>query len=102
MNQSESPRKAEGSGVGILCVRGPLLQRAAPPPPRNGPRLQQRAYITAPDGGALTTLSAQLKSGRRADLGSRRILAVFRKTSALSTVARSPSRRCRATRRLVQ
>lgn len=37
MNQTESRRKREGSGVGILCERGPLLQRAAPPPSATNP-----------------------------------------------------------------
>lgn len=54
MNQTESRRKPEGSGVGILCDREARcfgLQRR--PCHLDRPRLKLCAYITAPDPGGL-------------------------------------------------
>ncbi len=52
MNQTESGRKARGSGVGILAERGPLSANGALPCPK-GPRLQLRACFAAPDAQSL-------------------------------------------------
>lgn len=50
MNQTESGRKPEGSGVGILCVREArcfsVRRRLRL---EDGPRLPLHAYLTAPD-----------------------------------------------------
>lgn len=55
MNQTESWRKREGSGVGILCVREArcfgLRRRLRL---EDGPRLPLHAYLTAPDINAST------------------------------------------------
>ncbi|MGW8704698.1 hypothetical protein ACWGLL_00050 [Brevundimonas sp. NPDC055814] len=55
MNQTESVRKREGSGVGILCVREArcfgLRRRLRL---EDGPRLPLHAYLTAPDINAST------------------------------------------------
>lgn len=55
MNQTESGRKPEGSGVGILCVREArcfsVRRRLRL---EDGPRLPLHAYLTAPDINAST------------------------------------------------
>ncbi len=50
MNQTESPRKPEGSGVGILCDREARYFSAKRRLRfEGGPRLRLHAYLTAPD-----------------------------------------------------
>ncbi len=54
MNQTESRRKPEGSGVGILCDREARCFGPQRRPCRSDrPRLKLCAYITAPDRGGL-------------------------------------------------
>lgn len=49
MNQTESRRKAEGSGVGILCETRPVASVRSAASASGEPRLQLRIYLTAPD-----------------------------------------------------
>jgi hypothetical protein len=49
MNQTESRRKREGSGVGIPCEEARCLAMEAPPSHKANPGSRFRAYLTAPD-----------------------------------------------------
>ena len=49
MNQTDSRRKAEGSGVGILCEKRPATSASSAASALGEPRLRLSAYLTAPD-----------------------------------------------------
>lgn len=49
MNQTESRCKAEGSGVGILSETRPATSARSAAFAQGEPKLQLRAYLTAPD-----------------------------------------------------
>jgi hypothetical protein len=66
MNQTESRRKAEGSGVGILGDTRPAASGRNAASALDGPWLQFRAYLTAPDGEGLGVAGVRFnRSGRR-------------------------------------
>lgn len=66
MNQTESGRKAEGSGVGILSVLRPATSARSDASAMGGPWLWLRVYLTAPD--PTCVRSAPRYDNRRSEL----------------------------------
>lgn len=60
MNQTESGRKAEGSGVGILCETRPAASVRSAASASGEPRLWLRTYLAAPDGLAVVVTDVEL------------------------------------------
>lgn len=68
MNQTESRRKVEGSGVGILCVSRPATSsRQHRLSPMAKPRLKLSPYLTAPDDAGLRPARRARNQERRND-----------------------------------